>query len=77
MLIDMPSPRGTNNERLYIHSAPGAAYDARGGLGGMTPAQYGRAAAHRLTTGPASRNAERALLLFAARPMTPVVASAA
>jgi hypothetical protein len=34
MLIPMPSPRGTNCERLFISAAhsPAAAYDAIGGL---------------------------------------------
>jgi hypothetical protein len=31
-LIPMPSPRGTNHERLYMSPHRGAAYDARGGL---------------------------------------------
>jgi hypothetical protein len=31
-IIPMPSPRGTNHERLYISPLRGAAYDARSGL---------------------------------------------
>src|ERR1700733_5738889 len=30
--IPMPSPRGTNHERLFISAHRGPAYDARGGL---------------------------------------------
>jgi hypothetical protein len=42
----MPSPRGTNYERLFISSGPAAAYDA---IGGLSPAEYGRRMAHKLT----------------------------
>jgi len=31
-LIPMPSPRGTNHERLFINAPRGGAYDAKGGL---------------------------------------------
>jgi hypothetical protein len=31
-MIPMPSPRGTNHERLFISAHRGPAYDARGGL---------------------------------------------
>jgi hypothetical protein len=50
---NMPSPRGTNFEQLYITTPGfGAAYDARRGLGGfdgLTPEEYGRRAYRRLT----------------------------
>src|ERR1700722_12263128 len=32
-LIPMPSPNGTNYERLFINASRGAAYDAKRGLG--------------------------------------------
>jgi hypothetical protein len=52
MYTPMPSPNGTNFAQLY-RSGRGAAYDARGGLGGLSPAAYGRRMARQLTTGPA------------------------
>jgi hypothetical protein len=48
MYKPMPSPNGTNFEQLYISSGPVAAYDAVGGLGGLSPSQYGRRAARTL-----------------------------
>jgi hypothetical protein len=52
MLKPMPSPNGSNFERLYISGPTVAAYDARGGLAdifdGLTPEAYGRRAYRRL-----------------------------
>jgi hypothetical protein len=63
MYTPMPSPRGTNNERLFISTGRGAAYDSAGGLDGLSPAQYGRRAARRLAyddTNPSAGQAQAA-----------------
>jgi hypothetical protein len=46
MYRPMPSPRGTNHEQLFISSGPAAAYDS---FNGLSPQEYGRRMARRLT----------------------------
>jgi hypothetical protein len=58
MLKPMPSPgdrfvQVSGDHFRRVRTNPGAAYDARGGLGGLIPAEYGRRAANKLTCGPA------------------------